>query len=80
MKLYTLIVAVVSMASVASSARLPIQAFVGSNVAADLYLVELSPGETRWIGEDDKWVLRRVCGVSTTTRKRYSLSFIDRLI
>jgi hypothetical protein len=24
------------------------------------FLVELSPGETRWITEDDKWALRRV--------------------
>jgi len=25
----------------------------------DRYLIELSPGETRWITEDEKWVLRR---------------------
>jgi leucyl aminopeptidase len=25
-----------------------------------LYLVELSPGETQWITEEDKWELRRV--------------------
>jgi leucyl aminopeptidase len=24
------------------------------------YLIELSPGETRWVTEDDKWELKRV--------------------
>lgn len=24
------------------------------------YLIELAPGETRWIVEEEKWVLRRV--------------------
>lgn len=27
----------------------------------DQYLIELSPGETRWVTEDEKWALRRVC-------------------
>lgn len=31
-----------------------------SSQADDRYLIELSPGETRWVTEDDKWVLRRV--------------------
>lgn len=26
----------------------------------DEYLIELSPGETRWVTEDEKWALRRV--------------------
>jgi len=26
----------------------------------DEYLIELSPGETRWIKEDEKWELRKV--------------------
>lgn len=29
-------------------------------VEPDEYLIELSPGETRWIKEDEKWELRRV--------------------
>jgi leucyl aminopeptidase len=33
------------------------QATVGER---DEYLIELSPGETRWIKEDEKWELRRV--------------------
>lgn len=24
------------------------------------YLIELSPGETRWVTEEDKWALKRV--------------------
>ena len=33
-----------------------------SNNDQDLYLVELGPGQRRWITEDEKWALRRVCG------------------
>ena len=29
-------------------------------VEPDEYLIELSPGETRWVTEDEKWALRRV--------------------
>lgn len=36
------------------------QAAVGE---PEKYLIELSPGETRWITEDDKWALRRVCAL-----------------
>ena len=31
-----------------------------SNVEAEKYLIELAPGETRWVTEDEKWELRRV--------------------
>lgn len=34
-------------------------------VEPDEYLIELSPGETRWVTEDDKWALRRVCSYHT---------------
>ena len=34
----------------------------------DQYLIELSPGETRWVTEDEKWALRRVC-ISTRWRE-----------
>jgi leucyl aminopeptidase len=27
---------------------------------AEKFLIELSPGETRWVTEDEKWELRRV--------------------
>jgi leucyl aminopeptidase len=30
----------------------------------DEYLIELSPGETRWITENEKWELRKVGSVS----------------
>ena len=26
----------------------------------ELYLIELSPGTTQWVTEDEKWALRRV--------------------
>jgi bacterial leucyl aminopeptidase len=28
---------------------------------SELFLVELAPGETQWITEEEKWELRRVC-------------------
>lgn len=30
------------------------------NAEAEQYLIELSPGETRWVTEDEKWELRKV--------------------
>lgn len=30
------------------------------------YLIELSPGETRWVAEEEKWELRRVCLLFTS--------------
>jgi bacterial leucyl aminopeptidase len=30
----------------------------------ETYLIELAPGETRWVTEDEKWELRRVCNQS----------------
>jgi leucyl aminopeptidase len=35
-------------------------------VEPDEYLIELSPGETRWIKEDEKWELRRVRSPSSS--------------
>ena len=29
--------------------------------STELFQIELSPGETRWVTEDQKWELRRVC-------------------
>jgi len=29
-------------------------------ISSDRYLIELSPGETRWVSEDEKWELLRV--------------------
>ena len=29
--------------------------------SSELFQIELSPGETRWVTEDEKWELRRVC-------------------
>ena len=36
------------------------QAVIGGAIGADRYLIELEPGNTRWIAEDEKWALRRV--------------------
>ena len=29
--------------------------------STEKYLIELAPGNTRWVTEDEKWELRRVC-------------------
>lgn len=62
MKLHALIAAgLVASAVSLSIARGPDQAFIGNEgTDEDDYLIELSPGETRWIKEDEKWELRRV--------------------
>ncbi|KAL8759296.1 MAG: hypothetical protein Q9184_003659 [Pyrenodesmia sp. 2 TL-2023] len=46
-------------ASTASSVTSKDQQVLGSNTEVEKYLIELAPGETRWIEEDDKWALRR---------------------
>lgn len=30
-------------------------------ITQEQYLIELSPGETRWVSEEEKWELKRVC-------------------
>lgn len=32
-----------------------------SSESEDKYLIELGPGDRRWVVEGDKWDLRRVC-------------------
>jgi len=36
----------------------------------DKYHIELSPGETRWVTEDEKWELRRVSRSPERERER----------
>lgn len=48
----------------AATARF-IEPFEADNVqlapnSDDKFLIELAPGETRWVTEDEKWELRRV--------------------
>ena len=40
---------------------LPDQVRLGDATDPEKYLIELSPGKTRWVTEDEKWALRRVC-------------------
>jgi len=63
MKLQALVAAgLIAAATSLSIARGPDQAIIGNEGADDDdYLIELAPGETRWIKEDEKWELRRVC-------------------
>jgi bacterial leucyl aminopeptidase len=40
----------------------PQQAALGDHeiAAPERYLIEINPGETQWVTEDDKWTLKRV--------------------
>ena len=52
-----------ALAAAVSAAILPHQQAIGGSKEAienELFLLELSPGETRWATEDEKWELRRV--------------------
>ncbi len=59
MRSFSLIAALVATASTLSLTR-PDQAILVSDAATEQYLIELGPGNTRWVTEDEKWVLRRV--------------------
>ena len=58
MKLYLLATVGFSAIAIALSFAKPYQTVLG-NEDQDLYLIELGPGETRWIAEEEKWALRR---------------------
>lgn len=45
----------------------PDQALLADATDPEKYLIELSPGETRWVTEDEKWALRRVWCLSIGT-------------
>lgn len=38
----------------------PVDALLEDYSAPSRYLVEISPGVTEWVTEDEKWLLRRV--------------------
>ena len=61
MKLTTSIITGLSTSSLALSLSPPPQAVLDASALEDRYLIELGPGETRWIKEEEKWALRRVC-------------------
>lgn len=53
-------------AAAVSAAILPYQQAIDDSqevIENELFLLELSPGETKWATEDEKWELRRVSGM-----------------
>jgi hypothetical protein len=61
MKSLLSVIAFLATASPALSLSHPDQAVLrGRPRGGDQYLVELGPGESRWITEDEKWILKRV--------------------
>lgn len=78
---------VVALLAPAAAARF-IEASEGNNVqlypdgyyeeSTEKYLVELAPGQTRWVTEDEKWELRRVSVIecfSALIDRCYELDF-----
>lgn len=51
----------------------------GHEDAEQLYLIELSPGETKMVTEDEKWDLRRVCLCSPPCFPLYRPSLISQV-
>jgi hypothetical protein len=60
MKYYSLLAGLLTTTATALSIAQSGQAVLGEAAEAERYLIELGPGNTRWITEDEKWVLRRV--------------------
>jgi len=62
MKVSTLLTICAVTTATALSVTREQQAVLQDRPASDpeLYLIELSPGETRWVTEDEKWEIRRV--------------------
>ena len=61
MKSLLLIIASIAVTSTALSAFHPDQAILHSQPSGEAqYLIELGPGDRRWITEDEKWALKRV--------------------
>jgi leucyl aminopeptidase len=44
------------------------QVVLNDSPSDQLFLVELAPGKTQWVTEDEKWELRRVCWQRLQTR------------
>ena len=59
MKLF-LLLAVCSAIASALPTEVSDQRILGGVASADELLIELEPGVTKWVREDDKWELRRV--------------------
>lgn len=61
MKCLSLLAVSLAATATALSIARPDQAALGVTPDVKKYLIELSPDETRWVTEDEKWALRRVC-------------------
>lgn len=60
MKCLSILAVSLTVTATALSIARPDQAALGVTSEVEKYLIELSPGETRWVTEDEKWALRRV--------------------
>lgn len=69
MRYLSLLALVASSATALSIDRVsPGQNFLGS-IEEERFLVEIEPGKTKWVVEEDKWEMRRVCSPLAYTHK-----------
>lgn len=68
----SLLLAVCSAVASALSTGYPDQRILGNVASADEFLIELEPGVTKWVSEDEKWELRRVCPCLSNINANFS--------
>lgn len=56
-----------SVLALSATATSVLGASIPVDARAEKFLIELAPGETRWVTEEEKWELKRVC--TTILRK-----------
>lgn len=62
----TLVLLTASLATAkAFSLQNAIQQVIGSDSTSEKRLIETNPGETRYVFEEEKWVLKRVIRITT---------------
>ena len=54
-----------SVPRIAQNAAQQVQGFM----SPEQYLIELAPGETKWVTDAEKWALRRVCSFAFTSQR-----------
>jgi len=63
MKTLTQLVTLATAATVLATVQSPLQD-QDVLVPAEQYLIEIEPGNTQWVTEEEKWELRRVCTIA----------------
>lgn len=65
-----------SVLALSATATSVLGASIPVDTRANKFLVELAPGETRWVTEEEKWELKQVCTTLSHTKVVCSLDNI----